>query len=89
MGLGVLVEERCLPDGSQGWRELCAKMQQEKDPQQLAVLVGEINSLLAEKRNIRYALASVAQNGASRGAITPNATLQPELYPSNVVKLTQ
>jgi hypothetical protein len=78
------MEERYLPDEPQGWRELRAIMQQERDPERLAVLVSEINSRRARKANFRYRLDSRPKG---RKPLSYNTQLEP--CPRNVVTLTQ
>jgi hypothetical protein len=45
-----------LPDEPQGWRELCARIQEERDTEKLAILIKDVNSLLAahEKGNKHF-----------------------------------
>jgi hypothetical protein len=33
-----------LPDEPQGWRELCARIQEERDTEKLAILIKDVNS---------------------------------------------
>ncbi len=40
--------DQLLPDEPQGWRELCARIQQEHDAEKLAILIQEVNSLLSD-----------------------------------------
>ena len=40
--------DQLLPDEPQGWRELCARIQQEHNTEKLATLLKEVNSLLSD-----------------------------------------
>jgi hypothetical protein len=80
------MEERYLPDEPQGWRELRAIMQQERDPERLAVLVSEINSLLAEHEKQTSVSGWIAWP-KGRKPLSYNTQLEP--CPRNVVTLTQ